>query len=78
MQTLHGRLMDDWIDVTTEIDIGEDERHLAGYFPEKPDLPKGFVWNAVPVGFRVRKVVHHHVEGDTVVTGAALVVERLA
>ena len=70
--------MDEWIDVTADIDIGEDERHLAGYLPEKPEMPKAFLWNAVPVGFRIRKVVHHHVEGDKIVTGACFIVERLA
>jgi hypothetical protein len=76
---MYGDLMDEevWIDVTADIDIGEDGRHLAGYFPAIPHTTKAFLWNAVPVGFRIRKVQHTHVEGDTVVTGAAFVVERL-
>jgi hypothetical protein len=73
---MYGGLME-WIDVTKDIDIGEDERHLAGYFPEKPDQPKAFLWNAVPQQFRIRKVLHTHVQGDVVITGACLVVERL-
>jgi hypothetical protein len=73
----------EWIDVTKDIEIGEDGRHLVGYYPGTPESPavkgmmKAFVWNAVPNQFRIRKVMHTHAEGDTVITGACLVVERL-
>ena len=68
--------MDDWIDVTADIEVGEDGRHLAGYFPTAPAPHKGFLWNAVPTGFRVRKVVRTVVKGLTTEMGAAFIVER--
>jgi len=58
-----------WVDITADIEIGEDERHLSGHNPKEGPY-RAFIWNSVPVGMRVRKVVHHHVEGDEIVTGA--------
>lgn len=68
-------LEQDWIDVTADIDVGEDGRHVAGWTQREADKKKplayrykAFIWNAVPVGFRIVKLMH---EGR-----AVLVVER--
>lgn len=69
--------MDEWVDVTSDIEVGEDGRHLAGWTAREADRTKplayrykAFLWNAVPVGFRVVKT--------TLAGRAVLVVEREA
>ena len=61
-----------WMDVTADIDVGEDGRHLSGWTERDADSAKplayrykAFLWNAVPLGFRV---VKQTMAGRTVLT----------